>query len=89
MLDQETVERIRSEDKSVDQALDALGIPTHYGRTNIKEDFAETFVLFMVAPDRLSEIARYRMGRALWLSGFHGKPVMRVARRRTPPRRGA
>ena len=81
MLDAATVEKVRAEDRSVDDALDALGIPTTYGRTNVKEDFAETFVLWMVHPDRLSEQARNRMGRALWLSGFYGKPVMRVARK--------
>ncbi len=84
MLDAATVEKIRAEDRSVDDALDALGIPTAYGRTNVKEDFAETFVLWMVHPDRLSEQARNRMGRALWLSGFYGKPVMRVAREADP-----
>jgi len=81
MLDEASVEKVRAEDRSVDDALDALGIPTAYGRTNVKEDFAETFVLWMVHPERLSEQARNRMGRALWLSGFYGKPVMRVARR--------
>jgi hypothetical protein len=81
MLDEASVEKVRAEDRSVDEALDALGIPTAYGRTNVKEDFAETFVLWMVHPERLSEQARNRMGRALWLSGFYGKPVMRVARR--------
>ena len=81
MLDEASVEKVRAEDRSVDEALDALGIPTAYGRTDVKEDFAETFVLWMVHPERLSEQARNRMGRALWLSGFYGKPVMRVARR--------
>ena len=78
-LSPEIVEKARSEDKTIDAALDALGIPTEYGRTNVGEDFAETFVLFMTDPNRLSDMARYRMSRALWLSGFHGKPVMRIA----------
>ena len=81
MLDSDTVDQIRSEDTAVDAALDALGIPTQYGRTNILEDFAETFVLFIVDPARLSSTAHTRMARALWLSGFRGKPVMRMATR--------
>ena len=79
MLDEESVEKVRAEDTTVDAALDALGIPTTYGRTNVREDFAETFVLWMVHPERLSEQARNRMGRSLWLSGFYDQPVMRFA----------
>jgi len=86
LLDEDTVGEIRSSDSTVDDALDALGIPTTYGRTNVKEDFAETFVLFMVNPSALSEQARLRMGRALWLSGFTGKPVMRLSALRVASR---
>ena len=79
MLSPKMVEKIRSEDHSVDEALNALGIPSDYGRTNVREDFAETFAAYMTNPSILSPVARYRMERALWLSGFHGKPVMRLA----------
>lgn len=58
--------------------LDLLEIPTDYGKVDQYEDFAETFLVFMVAPDRLSPTAKFRMQRALSLSGLYGKAVMRV-----------
>jgi len=79
MLPQDKVDEIRSGDRSVSEALDRLGIPSSYGRTNPKEDFAETFVLFMTEPHRLSETARFRMKRALALSSLYGKPLMPLA----------
>jgi len=63
-----------------DEALAELGLPTPYAGTNLKEDFAETFVMFLLKPERLSKIARYRMERALSLSGLYGKPVMQLAK---------
>ena len=60
--------------------IDKLGIPTGYGQTNEKEDFAETWVGFMVNPSALSPTAKFRMQQALSLSGLYGKPVMRLAR---------
>lgn len=60
------------------QKVDDLGVPTEYGKTNEREDFAETFMLFMVAPEKLSDKATYRMQRALSLSGLYGKQVMRL-----------
>lgn len=86
MLDADTVAEIRANDTTVDVALDALGIPTQYGRTNVLEDFAETFVLFVTNPRALSKVAHLRMARALWLSGFAGKPVMRMAAKRVAAR---
>jgi hypothetical protein len=73
--------RSEREKRDRDTRLDELGIPTEYGRTNNREDFAETFLLFMVSPERLSETAKYRMQRALSLSGLYGKAVMRLAER--------
>ena len=64
-----------------DQILDPLGIPTEYGKVDRYEDFAETFMLFMIQPERLSPTATYRMQRALSLSGLYGKPVMRLVAR--------
>jgi hypothetical protein len=84
-LDADTVEKIRAEDKSVNEALDKLGIPTDYGRKDTMEDFAESFVMFMTAPERLSDVALYRMKRALALSGLYGRMVMKVAARWHPP----
>jgi hypothetical protein len=86
MLDADTVAEIRENDTTVDAALDALGIPTEYGRTDVMEDFAETFVLFVTNPRALSKVAHLRMARALWLSGFAGKPVMRLAVQRVAAR---
>lgn len=62
-------------------AIDELEVPSDYARTDPLEDFAETFTLFMMGPERLSSVARYRMKRTLVLSGLYGKPVMRVAGR--------
>lgn len=56
--------------------LEPLDIVTDYGKTDKYEDFAETFLLFMVAPERLSQTARFRMQQALSLSGLYGKPVV-------------
>lgn len=78
-LDANMVEKVRAEDKTVDEALDKLEMPTSYARTNSREDFADTFTVFMVDPNRLSDRARYRMQRALSLSGLYGKPVLRAA----------
>ena len=79
-MNKKDVEEIRKADPSIDQALETaystLGVPSDYGKTNEKEDFAESFVLFMTAPEKLSENALYRMKHTLWLSGFGGKSVM-------------
>lgn len=61
------------------QKLDPLEIVTEYGKTDKYEDFAETFVVFMAAPEKLTPTAKFRMQRALSLSGLYGKPVMRLA----------
>jgi hypothetical protein len=61
------------------QKLDPLEIVTEYGKTDKYEDFAETFVAFIAAPEKLSPTAKFRMQRALSLSGLYGKPVMRLA----------
>lgn len=81
-LTEQDVEKYRKEDPSVDKALAALAIPTDYGQTNFKEDFAETFVAFMDAPGKLSDTAKYRMQRTLSLASFYGKPLVRVGSQR-------
>jgi hypothetical protein len=69
-------------DQAIIELKEALGIPTDYGRTNVKEDFAETFVGFILNPSQLSEPARWRMGRTLGLSEAGGKKVMRTSAKR-------
>jgi len=64
----------------VEQAIAELGVPTNYAQTDALEDFAESFVLFVTEPRRLSPLAQYRMKRTLSLSGLYGKPVMTFAR---------
>jgi len=61
------------------KAVAALGIPTDYGSTDKLEDFAETFVYFVLHPRKLSSMAQYRLKRTLSLSGLYGKPVMTFA----------
>lgn len=81
-LSGDEAEKFLGEDKSVNEAIEALQAPTWYAKTDEKEDFAETFTAFMGNPGMLSDNAKTRMQRALWMSGFYGKPVMRVARAR-------
>ena len=50
-----------------------------YGKKDKYEDFAETFVAFMAAPEKLTPEANFRMQRALSLAGLYGKQVMRMA----------
>jgi len=64
-----------------DPRLDALDIVTDYGKSDKYEDFAETFMLFMAAPGKLTPTAKFRMQRALSVSGLYGKPVIRLAER--------
>jgi hypothetical protein len=61
------------------EQLDPLEIVTEYGKVDKYEDFAETFVVFMSAPEKLTPTANFRMQRALSLSGLYGKPVMRLS----------
>lgn len=79
-IPEDLVDQIRAQDRSVDEALDALGIPSEYGKTDLFEDFAETFVEFMVHPERLSSVARWRMGRTLGLSDAHGQRIIKLTR---------
>ncbi len=65
--------------RSVEDALDELEIVSSYGRTDEKEDFAETFVAFLGAPEKLTPTAKFRMQRTLSLAHFYNKPVMRLA----------
>lgn len=68
-----------NKDPKRDERLAPLEIPTDYGKVDKYEDFAETFMLFIAAPERLSRTATFRMQRALALSGLYGKPVMRLS----------
>ena len=70
--------------EDLEKAKDALQIPTQYGRTNVHEDFAETFYIFVLYPKgaALSKEARWRMGRTLGMSASQGRPVIKVARKK-------
>ena len=67
--------------KAVEEAKAELAIPTDYGHTNENEDFAETWVAFMVNPSALSPQAKLRMQQTLALSGLYGKEVLHLAQR--------
>lgn len=79
----ETVKELTDADptmrKTVEDALDKLEIVSPYGRTNEKEDFAETFVAFVGAPEKLTPTAKFRMQRTLSVANLYGKPVMRLS----------
>jgi hypothetical protein len=80
-IPQKIVDQIAFDDKDVERALKSLGIPTEYGTTNVMEDFAETFVQFMVAPEKLDPVARWRMGRTLGMSRSLGTPVIKLTQK--------
>lgn len=61
------------------ERLDPLDIVTEYGKTDKYEDFAETFMIFMSAPEKLTPASKFRMQQALSLSGLYGKPVLRLS----------
>lgn len=82
----EEVNRIM-EDQKMEKLREELGFPTWYAETDEKEDFAENFVEFITHPERMPEQRLHRMKRTLWLSGFGGKNVMRLARIRKLVRR--
>jgi len=63
-----------------DSIYEQYGFPTYYAMKNGLEDFAETFVSYVMNPGSMSENARYRMRHALWLEGFYsGKDVMKIS----------
>lgn len=78
ILSPEQVKEYAAQDSLVEKAIDALEVPSSYARTNEKEDFAESFVAYMDAPEKLSKQAKFRMQRALHLSGLYGKPIMKT-----------
>jgi hypothetical protein len=65
--------------QAVEEAIAKLEIVSDYGKRNEKEDFAETFVAFMDAPEHLTPTAKFRMQRTLSLANFYNKPVVRLA----------
>lgn len=76
-------EAVAAWDSPWDSPEDPTDLPksvSQYGKKNKFEDFAETFVAFMAAPERLTSEADFRMKRTLSLSGLYGKPVIRLAR---------
>jgi hypothetical protein len=86
-LDPELVQQLADADPAMGEALakakgdlDVLKrtLVTDYAQTNKQEDFAETFVAFMGAPQRLTPETKFRMQRALSLAGLYGKPIMRL-----------
>lgn len=82
-ISQETLDEMVKADpamkKDIDLAMEKLEIVSDYGQTNEREDFAETFVAFLAAPEKLTPTAKFRMQQALSLSGLYGKPVVRLA----------
>ena len=85
-MDSDKAREFASQDKALHEQTilelkEALGIPTNYGRTNVAEDFAETFVGFILNPDQLSQTARWRMGRTLGLSQATGNRVMKLSKK--------
>jgi len=78
-LSRDILEELKAADPSVEEAIEALEIPSNYGKTNLQEDFAETFILFVTNPSRLSATAKFRMQQALAISGLYGKAVGRFA----------
>lgn len=70
---------LRNPDPKRQERLDPLEIVTEYGKTDKYEDFAETFMIFMAAPEKLTPTSKFRMQRALSLSGLYGKPVLRLS----------
>ena len=89
-LSEEQVAEYRQDDTSLDEALSALQVKieraidplqpvTDYARTNEKEDFAEAFVAFMDAPGALTPSAKYRIQKALSMSGLYGKSILKIA----------
>ncbi len=84
----EAIEKLRRHHKLLEAFLYAeppadVGSPStelgkwlQYGKKNELEDFAESFVAYMVNPGALSQNAKFRMQRALSLSGLHGKRIM-------------
>lgn len=70
---------LRKKDLSRKEKLDPLEVVTEYGEVNQYEDFAETFMVFMAAPEKLTPTSKFRMQRALSLSGLYGKPVIRLS----------
>jgi hypothetical protein len=84
----ETVTELMKSDpamqKTVDEALAKLQIVSDYGKTNHDEDFAESFVAFVGAPEKLTPTAKFRMQRTLSLAGLYGKHIMRLAQKGLP-----
>jgi hypothetical protein len=70
---------LRVPDAKRKEQLDPLEIVTDYGKVDKYEDFAETFMIFMAAPEKLTPTSKFRMQRALSLSGLYGKPVLKFA----------
>jgi hypothetical protein len=67
--------------KDIQKYLEALNIPSKYGQTDVDEDFAETFVLYVADPSTLSPVARWRMGRTLYLSSLGGVSLIKARRK--------
>lgn len=65
--------------KSSIYALENI-MPTEYGLTNIKEDFAENFSLFILNPDMLDQWNINRLIRLMTMSRAQGKTVMKAGK---------
>jgi hypothetical protein len=65
--------------QDLDLAMKRLEAVSDYGGINKDEDFAETFVAFLAAPEKLTPTAKFRMQQTLSISGLYGKAVVRLA----------
>jgi hypothetical protein len=55
--------------------VEYLNIPTKYGESTFKEDWAESFSFYILYPERLSNTAYDRVKRVLSLSKFYGQKL--------------
>jgi len=85
-IPEEKVSGYISEDRDLNKQitraiLNRLEIPSEYGHTNVREDFAESFAAFMLNPEKLSNIAKDRILTTLKMSESEGKRLMRISKR--------
>lgn len=69
----------KMEQEARKEKIDQLDVVTEYGKVDQYEDFAETFMLFVIAPEKLTPNAKLRMQRVLSLSSLYGKPLMKAS----------
>lgn len=58
-------------ERAKEQALEDLGLPTEYSKTDALEDFSETFAYYLLDPKKLSALAKTRMIKTLKIAGLY------------------